>query len=686
MKKITLLLLVFACSPFLRAEQNILTNSNLPIVIITTDTDPQSGSPYDIVDDPKVPATMKIISRPQGERNYLTDVTNAAYLNYNGKIGIELRGSSSQDLPKKPYGFSTKLADNTTNNNVSLLGMPSENDWILNSLAFDPSMIRDFLSYDLSRNMGNYAPRGVFVEVVVNDDYKGVYILMEKIKIDDNRVNIQKMTDTDNAFPNVTGGYIVKADKTTGGDPVAWSMESYNGYTDYLYDNPKPEVITNAQGSYIQSVFFSLDGLKSPINRSIIDGYPSIIDVPSFIDFIIIAELSSNADAYKLSTYFHKDRNGKLRAGPIWDYNLTYGNDLFQWGFDRSWTNIWQFDDGENIGSKFWKRLFNDPTFKCYLSKRWHELTQINQPLNGDVINSKIDQYVTLLSESQAREQTRWGTVGDQTSNIAAMKTWLTERITWITANIGSYAECNQVSLPNLVISKIHYNPLKEGETSSNSLEFIEITNHSNQTVNATGFYIKELGITYQFPVNAMLQPNEAIYLASDTSVFRNFYGLKAYGQFTRNLSNKSYAIVLSDAYGNTIDAVTYKDENPWPTNADGKGSYLELINLDSDNSLASNWRASSITLSNKTITLDENTISLYPNPVQNRLQITSETYIISDYFVTDLSGRILTESDQLNLNVTDIDFSHYEKGVYLINLGFENHSTRITHKLIKIE
>ena len=116
MKKITLFLLVFACSPFVCAEQNILTNSNLPIVIITTDTDPQSGSPYDIVDDPKVPATMKIINRPQGERNYLTDVTNAAYLNYNGKIGIELRGSSSQDLPKKPYGFSTKLADNTTNN------------------------------------------------------------------------------------------------------------------------------------------------------------------------------------------------------------------------------------------------------------------------------------------------------------------------------------------------------------------------------------------------------------------------------------------------------------------------------------------------------------------------------------------------------------------------------------------
>ena len=96
-------------------------------------------------------------------------------------------------------------------------------------------------------------------------------------------------------------------------------------------------------------------------NSSVEDGYPSVIDIPSFIDFMILNEFSANVDGYQFSTFFHKERNGKLRAGPIWDFNLTYGNDLFFWGYDRSFTYGWQFDDGGNTGAKFWKDLFDDP-------------------------------------------------------------------------------------------------------------------------------------------------------------------------------------------------------------------------------------------------------------------------------------------------------------------------------------
>jgi len=217
---------VFAQQTIL-TDQTILNDSNLPIMVITTDIDPNTNAPYEIPDDPKVLATMQLIFRPDGSRNYLTDITNDSYLNYNGRIGIELRGSSSQVLNKKPYGFTTLLADDESNNNVSLLGMPSENDWVLNSLAYDPSMIRDYLSYTLAANMGNYAPRVKYIEVIVNDDYKGVYILTEKIKRDSDRVNLKKIDDEDIDFPEVTGGYIVKADKTTGGDVVAWTMSNY---------------------------------------------------------------------------------------------------------------------------------------------------------------------------------------------------------------------------------------------------------------------------------------------------------------------------------------------------------------------------------------------------------------------------------------------------------------------------
>ena len=157
------------------------TDSNLPIVVITTDLD-SNGQSLTILDDPKILASMKIIKHPDGSRNYLSDASNSAYLNYNGRIGIEIRGSSSQSLPKKGYGLTTLKADNVSNNNVSLLGMPSENDWILNGLAFDPSLIRDYLSYNLSRQIGEYATRTVYCELVINGEYRGLYLLQEKIK------------------------------------------------------------------------------------------------------------------------------------------------------------------------------------------------------------------------------------------------------------------------------------------------------------------------------------------------------------------------------------------------------------------------------------------------------------------------------------------------------------------------
>ena len=87
------------------AQQTILSDSNLPIMVITTDIDPNTNAPIEIPDEPKILATMQLIFRPDGTRNYLTDITNDSYLNYNGRIGIELRGSSSQLLDKKPYGL-----------------------------------------------------------------------------------------------------------------------------------------------------------------------------------------------------------------------------------------------------------------------------------------------------------------------------------------------------------------------------------------------------------------------------------------------------------------------------------------------------------------------------------------------------------------------------------------------------
>lgn len=658
---------------FIITDAQTLTNSNLPIVIVNTDINPNTGRPFEIPNEPKVRATMKIIFRPDGSRNFVTDQNNPGYLNYNGRIGIEIRGSSSETLPKKAYGLTTLKEDNVTNNNISILGMPGENDWVLNSIAFDPSLIRNYLSYDLSRSTGNYAARGRYCEVVINNDYKGLYIFMEKLKIDSERINIVKMTNTDNVIPALTGGYVTKADKTTGGDPVAWNMQSYNGSPNYLHESPKPNEITTLQSNYIKNQFISLQNAATAQNASITNGYPSIIDLPSFIDFMLINELASNADAYQFSTYFHKDRNGKLRAGPVWDFDLTYGNDLFHWRLDRSHTNVWQFDNGDNTGSRFWKDLYNNPTFKCYLTKRWKELNAAKGPLNYFTITDRIDQLSKLISEAMVRENNRWGTIPNQSGEISKMKEWLQARINWLNTNLSSYSACSNPAVPPLVISKINYNPLPLQKYKSDDLEFIEITNKGNQAVNLTGAYFSQLGITYQFPANSTIGAGKKLFLASNESTFQQFYGTVPSGQFTRNLSNKWEKLVLADAFGNIIDSVRYMNEPPWPVEAGGGGYFLALTDVNSDNSLAANWTISTNLLVGIENNLVQTVVNIYPNPAQSKINVEGNQYQFSSFEIFDLSGRKMMAQTEINSNRFTIDIEKLLPGIFILKLHCKN-------------
>ena len=679
---ISQVILAFVLFSSLTLRAQTFTESNFPIVIITTDLNPSTGQSLEILDDPKILASMKIIKRPDGTKNYITDQNTTGYLNYNGRIGIEIRGSSSQALPKKGYGLTTLKADNISNNNVSILNMPAENDWILNGIAFDPSLIRDYLSYNLSRQMGNYATRTVYCELVINGDYKGLYLLQEKIKSNVNRVNVLKIKSTDISMPNISGGYITKADKTTGGDPVAWTMSSYAGSTDFIHELPKPASVTPEQNSYIYNEFSKLETTSSANNTSLINGYPSVIDVPSFIDFMLINELSSNSDGYQFSTFFHKDRGGKLRAGPIWDFNLTYGNDLFFWGLDRSHYDLWQFSNGDNEGAKFWRDLFNDPNYKCYLAKRWAELTQAGQPLNYNSLVQYIDATVTAMSDAKDREQQRWGTIPDQATEISNLKTFLFNRIKWINdhINIGASTDCFSVQTPPLVITKINYNPgLSSGFSVSDDLEFVEIKNTGTTVVDLTGVYFKELGLSYQFPANSSIAANTSIYLASNATTFQNKYGITAFGQFIRNLSNTTQRIVLADGYGNTIDSVEYLNVAPWPS-ADGNGSYLQLIDAALDNSLAENWIASTnISLSKPTF-IDAASISIYPNPVSNILRIHTQKPI-NGIKIYDVLGNLIQEVKQ-KTDTISTDWTSYAKGVYLLIIYDDNGFT--TRKIVK--
>jgi len=298
----------------------LFNDSNLPIVMINT-----NGNP--IQDEPAINATMGIIDNGSAT-NHTSDIPN----NYNGNISIEFRGSYSQTLPQKPYKIETHdVADQELN--VSLLDMPEEHDWCLIANYNDKVFVRNTLAYKIFSDMGHYAPRSRFCEVVVNGSYQGVYMLMENIKRDRNRVDIAKLETTENSGINHTGGYIIKNDYWDSGN--SWLLNYHpidhsNLNVHLVYDYPKPENITTAQKTYLQTFINDYETVLYSSNYAdVVNGYSKFIDVDSFIDYLIVNELARNNDGFKKSSYFYKDKDSetavsKLHAGPVWDFDWAW--------------------------------------------------------------------------------------------------------------------------------------------------------------------------------------------------------------------------------------------------------------------------------------------------------------------------------------------------------------------------
>ena len=405
-----------------------------------------------IVDEPKIVADIMISKN---------DITS-----YQGKIGIEYRGATSQALfPKKSFGLETR-DENNEDLDVSLAGFPEEEDWILYGPYSDKSLMRNLLIYDLSRDINRYASRATLAELTLNDDYRGVYVFMEKLKRDKNRIDINKLREDENTGEDVTGGYILKIDKTEGNNLGSGynDLNSFrSSYTPnnassnqdiyFLYEYPDAEDITIEQKAYISNYISDFeDALASNNFKDPVLGYQAYIDVPSFIDFFLLNELSNNVDAYRLSTFMHKDKNGKLTMGPIWDFNLAFGNADYCSGGE---TNVWSYKFNERCSGDFWlvpfwwERLLEDENFVNQLKDRWNTLR--SGAFSEAIILNKIDASIETLSKSGAIDQnfSKWnilgtyvwpnrfvGTTYNEETNY--LKNWISERLSWLDSNINA--------------------------------------------------------------------------------------------------------------------------------------------------------------------------------------------------------------------------------------------------------
>jgi hypothetical protein len=410
------------------------TSSNLPILIIDTHG-------QEIADAYRITADMGIIYNGPGQRNNLNDAWN----NYNGLIDIEYRGSSSQMFPKKPFRIETVILDGS-NLNVSLLGMPRENDWVLHNPFSDKSLLRNVLACKLSNDMGRYASRTRMCELLLNDEYQGVYILMEKVKRDRYRINIAEIDSNDVAGDSLTGGYILKIDKMDGENIGGWQSDS-NIF--YQYHYPKPDRIQPQQATYIQNYMQAFETMISSENYR--NSYLDFIDLDSFVDHFILNEISKNIDAYRLSAFMYKNResrDNRLIMGPIWDINLAFGNaDYYQGELTSEW-NL----DHLLIASQYdfsvpywWGIIRNDEEFLERLSYRWWALRY--GKYRSDKLMAFIDAMADTLEEAQTRNFQKWPILGTYVwpnafigdtyqEEIDYMKDWLLDRVEWMDSAI----------------------------------------------------------------------------------------------------------------------------------------------------------------------------------------------------------------------------------------------------------
>jgi hypothetical protein len=411
-----------------------------------------------IVDDPKVKSEIMV------------QVGDTIPLKIN--IGIELRGSSSLWFDQKSFGF--EFLDTGGNQiDSTIMDLPSESDFILYAPANDKSLLRNVLIYELSNQIGLYATRTRFVQLYLNGSYNGLYVLMEKIKRNKNRVNISKLSTTTISGSGVTGGYIFKIDKATGDSPngtysqdICWRSQydtagiplsalpygnKHGEETYFLYEYPKAENIVPEQKAYIQKYVGDFEtSLASSNYKDPQQGYLPYIDVASFVDFFLLNELSNNPDAYRLSTFINKDKSGKLKMGPIWDYNIAFGNDERPqftapnyWAF--KYNNYYPYDAW--LIPFWWKRLVSDPYFTQQIKTRWTVLRA--SQFSDENIMGIIDKNVAFLNKYDAinKHFIRWKFLGvklpfnsfvGQTyqEELDYLKNWIRQRTLWLDQNI----------------------------------------------------------------------------------------------------------------------------------------------------------------------------------------------------------------------------------------------------------
>ncbi|MGW3795143.1 CotH kinase family protein [Micromonospora arida] len=423
------------------AAQNVTTAHDLPVVLIDSYG---AGRP----DREYFDATTMIFEPTGGGTTSL-----AAAPTLSTRAGFRLRGNSSATFEKTP--FRVEFWDNENDDaDYPVLGMPADSDWVLRGPFPDKALIREALVYDLGREMGLPAPRYAFAEFYLNtdaapvgaSDYMGVYMFMETIKNSKDRLDLKQLDSDDVTLPKIQGGYIWKFEWMAAEEPTLPCTGPAATCWNYL-EVADPSPLQPQQRDWLRGHLQEFnDVLHSSNFADPTTGYRKYIDVDSFIDLMIVNELSREMDAYVRSSHFYKDRDSKIFAGPLWDFDLSFGVGGF---FANDQVSGWQHQQTRQPSANDWfAQLLRDPAFVNQARSRWQTLRR--GLLSDAALQTRINALATPLTNAAQRNFQRWPNLTAPTvsffrtptsptwqGQVQVMRDWMLRRAAWLDSTAG---------------------------------------------------------------------------------------------------------------------------------------------------------------------------------------------------------------------------------------------------------
>lgn len=391
--------------------------------------------------------------------NFLT--TDSVDILLDSSMKVRLRGVGSRKFAKKQ--FQVNFSDSKEKKKVGFLGMNPAQKWVFYGPYVDRTLFRNALAYKVGQELNQLRPSPFwmpdfrFVELVINGKYEGVYLAIEKIEQDKNRLALQKTHPKElksgvSFILEVHG--VGEEFRSKQGTYLSWRYPRLKDWQKWLNKEKWFEPAYSLKSEILGYLNRFESSLKSKNFSDPEIGYRSHVDITSFIDYMIIQEVFKNVDGYRRSAFFFKDKDGPITMGPLWDFNLAMGN---MWFYGQHHERGWNFKHYKNIdGNKhaFWfRRMMKDTYFSYNFKKRYHHLRSQGMPLNKDFLFNMLSEFRMQLGSAIKRNEDRWKNSyenlvhrfifnrppwpNSHDKSLKLMKEWLHMRLKWIDQHIN---------------------------------------------------------------------------------------------------------------------------------------------------------------------------------------------------------------------------------------------------------